>query len=48
MVSTQANCTSEAALALMRDTAAAADTTLEQVAQEVVAGRVRFDPPASD
>jgi len=43
MVSVQAGCSMDAALALMQNTADATDATLEEVAEEVVARRVRFD-----
>lgn len=43
MVSVQANCSFDDALLLMETTAHATGETLEQVAIEVVAGRVRFD-----
>ncbi len=32
------------AMALMKDTAAAAEVTLDQLADEIVERRVRFDP----
>lgn len=43
MVAAQAHCTLEAALALMWNTAAASDVTLEQLADEVVNGNVSFE-----
>jgi hypothetical protein len=42
MVSLQADCTLDAALALISDTARATDATMDYVAGEVVNGRVRF------
>jgi len=43
MVSVQAQCTLREAMALMQDTAAAAEVTLDQLADEIVERRVRFD-----
>jgi AmiR/NasT family two-component response regulator len=45
LVSVQARCSHDDARALIRRTAAATDTTLEDVADLVVNGRVRFDEP---
>ena len=44
MVSAQAGCTPERALALMYDTADAADVTVEELAALVIDRAVRFDP----
>jgi len=46
MVSVQDGCSMDAALALLQNTADATDTTLADVAEEVVAGRVTFHPPS--
>jgi hypothetical protein len=43
MVSGQAHCTVDAALALMRNTARATDETLESTAARVVDGKLRFE-----
>jgi hypothetical protein len=43
MVATQLGTSLAEAVQVMKDTAAATDTTLEEVADEVVSGRVRFD-----
>ena len=43
MVSEQASCSVDQALALMENTAVAADTTLDQLATEILDGKVRFD-----
>jgi AmiR/NasT family two-component response regulator len=43
MVSVQADCTLDAALALLRNTARATDETLEYIAGEVVHRHVRFE-----
>lgn len=46
MVAVQADCTMDQALALMRDTAAAAaEVTLAELAAAVLDGGVTFDPP---
>jgi hypothetical protein len=42
MVSAQAHCTLDEALALMRDTARATDETLENIATLVVEGKLKF------
>jgi len=44
LVCAQAGCSPERALALMLDTADAAEVTLEQLAAKVIDGKVRFDP----
>ena len=46
MVSTQAFCSLDRALELLRETAEATHETLKYVAGEVVAGRARFDSPS--
>ena len=46
MVAEQADCSIYEALALMQNTAEATVETLDVVADEVVNGRVRFDPPS--
>jgi AmiR/NasT family two-component response regulator len=43
MVSVQADCTLDAALALLRNTARATDETVEDIAGEVVHRHVRFE-----
>jgi len=43
MVSTQAFCSLDRALELLRETAEATDERVEYIAGEVVAGRTRFD-----
>jgi AmiR/NasT family two-component response regulator len=43
MVSAQAHCTLDAALALMRNTARATDETLENIAARIVEGKLRFE-----
>jgi hypothetical protein len=43
MVSVQANCTLDAALALLRNTARATDETVDHIAGEVVQRHVRFE-----
>lgn len=45
MVSVQAACTMEQALALTQNTADAAEVTLRELAATVVEREVRFDPP---
>jgi AmiR/NasT family two-component response regulator len=45
IVSRQAGCSMEEALALLRDKAVATHQTIKFVAGEVIGGRVRFDPP---
>jgi AmiR/NasT family two-component response regulator len=43
MVSVQAGCSLEAALALMQATARETDNTLDEVADEVISRRLRYD-----
>lgn len=45
MVSVQARVPLDYARTLMRKTAEATDTTVDEVAEEVVSGRARFDEP---
>ncbi len=45
MVSMQADCTMDEALALMRNSADAAEVTLDELAAHVIDRDVRFDPP---
>lgn len=45
MVAAQAICSMDQAIALMKDTAAATEMTLEHVAKEVLGRRARFDRP---
>jgi hypothetical protein len=47
MVSVQADCTLDAALALLRSTARATDATVEHIAGEVVHRHVRFEEQRS-
>ena len=42
-VAAQMGCTVERALEVMRDTARATDVPIEQIAADVVAGRLTFD-----
>ena len=44
MISVQAHCSLERALALLENTALMTDTTAEEVADVVLDGRARFDP----
>jgi AmiR/NasT family two-component response regulator len=45
IVSAQAECSLTDAMRLMVDSAQAADVTLEEVADEIIAGRVSYRPP---
>ena len=45
MVAETAKCSLDDALALMTGDADLSDESLEQVAEEILSGRLRFDPP---